>query len=75
MFESFNNQSKLVKVLLLIIPFVNWVAEIVLRCDSFFKNRKTGNILVLIVMLVFGIVVAYIDAISIALTNKMILAD
>lgn len=73
MFEAFNKQSKLVRVILLLIPFINWVTELVTRWDYYVKNKTTGNLIVALIVTFLGLPIGFIDCIAILLTDKMIL--
>ncbi|MCQ2787001.1 MAG: hypothetical protein MJ199_01210 [Bacilli bacterium] len=75
MFESFNKQSKLVKILLLLIPFVNWVTELVTRWDLYIQKKDTPRLIVALIVTFLGLPIGFIDCIAILLTNKMILVD
>ena len=69
----FHKQNKLIQVLLLIIPFINWIVEILVRWSSWLKK---GGILRLIVCIIVtipsGIIIGWLDAIWTVLTNKLI---
>lgn len=70
----FNKQSRLVQLLLLLIPFVNWVTELVVRWSTF---AKKGGLLRLIVCLIVtfggGIILGYIDLVWVLLFGKLCL--
>ena len=53
MVKKFNEQSVLVKVILLIIPFVGWVVELILRWESFLNAPAEKKTLKLVVALLF----------------------
>lgn len=42
----FNKQNRLIQVLLLLIPVVNWVVEVLVRLDSWQKNKGTLRLVV-----------------------------
>ena len=70
----FNKQSKLVQILLLLIPVVNWVTEIVVRWSTW--NKKGGLLRLLICILVTipsGIVFGWLDLVWVLLFNKLFL--
>lgn len=76
MFDSFNAQSKLIKVILLLIPFVNWITELVTRWDLHSKKKDTPRLIVaILVIFPIGVIVGFIDLISVILTDKMCLVD
>ncbi len=59
----FNKQSRLVQIILLIIPVVNWVVEILVRWSTWLQKGGVVRLVICIVVTVFGIVVGWIDAI------------
>ncbi len=70
----FHKQSKLIQVLLLLIPFVNYITEILVRWSAFLKK---GGILRLIICIIVtipsGIIIGWLDAIWVLITNRLIL--
>ncbi|MDE5728671.1 MAG: hypothetical protein K2I20_00650 [Clostridia bacterium] len=70
----FHKQNKLIQVLLLLIPVVNWIVEILVRWSSF---AKKGGLLRLIVCIIVtipsGVVIGWLDAIWTLIFNKLIL--
>lgn len=72
--EWFHKQNKLIQVLLLLIPVVNWIVEILVRWTSWFKK---GGILRLVVCIIVtipsGVVIGWLDAIWTLLFNKLLL--
>lgn len=75
MFDSFNKQSKLVKIILLLIPFVNWITELVTRWDFYSKKKTTASLIIALIVTFLGLPIGFIDCIAILLTDKMILTD
>lgn len=70
----FHSQSKLIQVILLLIPIVNWIVEILVRWSAF--SRKGGVIRLIVCIIVTipsGVVVGWIDAIWTLLFNKLLL--
>lgn len=70
----FNRQSRLVQIILLLIPGVNWITEIVVRWSTFLKK---GGILRLIICILVtipsGIVFGWIDLLWVLLFKKLCL--
>ena len=66
-------QSTLVKVLLLLIPFINWIVELALRWTEFKKKGEVIRLVAAILAIPFGIVMGWIDLVCILLTNKVAL--
>ena len=75
MFDSFNKQSKLVKIILLLIPFVNWITELVTRWDFYSKKKTTASLIIALIVTFLGLPIGFIDCIAILLTDKMILTE
>jgi hypothetical protein len=69
----FNKQSRLIQILLLLIPFVNWVTEIVVRVTGMLEKPTLTNILGFILVLFFGLPVGWLDLIWVLLFNHLIL--
>ena len=70
----FNKQSRLVQIILLLIPVVNWVVEIFVRVTAVLEKPTLGNIL----GLVFGIIIpvfGWLDLVWVLLFNHLILAS
>ena len=70
----FNKQSRLVQLLLLLIPVVNWITEIVVRWTTFMK--KGGLLRLIICVLVTipsGIVFGWIDLLWVLLFRRLCL--
>ena len=70
----FNKQSRLVQLLLLLIPFFNWMTEIVVRWTTYFK--KGGLVRLIICVLVTipsGIAFGWIDFVWVLLFKKLLL--
>ena len=69
----FHKQSKLVQVLLLIIPVVNWFVEILVRWSAFLKKGGFVRFIVCIIVTILGVVIGWLDALWTLFTNKLIL--
>ncbi len=68
----FNSQSRLVQLILLLIPFVNWIVEIYVRVTAVIEKPTTENILGVI----FGLIIpvfGWLDLIWVLLFNHLIL--
>lgn len=72
----FYNQSKLVQVILLLIPFVGWVAELLIRLSVLLRDKSVINIVVFIVFVVvgWGWVLAVADLIYLLIKGHLFLA-
>ena len=68
----FNSQSRLVQLILLLIPFVNWIVEIYVRVTAVVEKPTTENILGVI----FGLIIpvfGWLDLIWVLLFNHLLL--
>ena len=70
----FNKQSRLVQILLLLIPFVNWIVEICVRWSAFLKTKSILTLLTAIIVTFGGLFVGWMDMIWCLLFKHMILA-
>lgn len=68
----FNSQSRLVQLILLLIPFVNWIVEIFVRVTAVVEKPTTENILGVILGLIIP-VFGWIDLIWVLLFNHLCL--
>lgn len=73
----FYSQSKLVQVLLLIIPFVGWIMELLIRLSVSLRTKSVLHIVVFVLFLVvgWGWVLNLIDLIVLVVTGHLLLAE
>ncbi len=69
----FNKQSRLVQLLLLLIPGVNWITEILVRWGTFFKLGGLLRLIICIVVTAGGFVVGWIDFVWVLLFKRLFL--
>lgn len=50
----FDEQSLLVKVFLLFIPFIGWIVEVLVRVSALIKNKSNMNIAGLVIFAILG---------------------
>ena len=70
----FGEQALWLRVVLLIIPFVGWVMEILIRVSAIIRKSSTLNI----VGLILGVVVPFfgiVDAIVLLITGKQLVLE
>lgn len=67
----FNKQSRLVQVLLLLIPVVNEIVEIVVRWSTFFKKGGLVRLVISILTIPFGMIFGWIDLVWVLLFKKL----
>lgn len=68
----FHKQNKLIQVLLLIIPVVNWFTEIIVRWSAVLKKFGILKLIVAIIVTFGGLFIGWLDAIWTLLFNKLI---
>ena len=71
----FEKQSRLVQILLLLIPGVNWVVEVLVRWSHALRKGSLVKYLIAIFVTVFGIVVGGVDVIWCLLFKHLIFCD
>ncbi|MBR1868395.1 MAG: hypothetical protein IJ800_07500 [Clostridia bacterium] len=73
----FNSQSTLLKVILLIIPFVGWVVELLVRLSVMLKTKSVLHIVVFVLFLVvgWGWILNVIDLVYLILKGHLIFAE
>ncbi len=69
----FHKQNKLIQVLLLLIPVVNWIVEILVRWSAVLKKGGVIRVVVALVVTFVGVVIGWLDAIWTLVFNKLIL--
>lgn len=67
----FHKQSKLVQILLLLIPVINWIMEVGVRWSAWFKKGGILRLIICILAIPGGIIIGWIDMIWILLFNKL----
>lgn len=72
--EWFDKQSKVLRFVLLILPFVGWVFELIVRWSEVIKKADVVNIIVALVYTLFGWawILTVIDAILVLLDKPML---
>lgn len=72
----FNKQSRLVQLILLLIPVVNWVVEVCIRWGQWNKKSSIIRLVLAIIATVpTGIALGYIDLFVVLLTGKVLTLD
>ena len=69
----FNRQSRLVKILHLLIPVVNWIVEIIVRWSTFLKKGGVVRLIICLVVTIGGLFVGWLDCIWVLLFKKLFL--
>jgi hypothetical protein len=72
----FYKQNLLVKVILLLIPVVNWIVEILVRASILLKKNTLTNIIGLVLFIIpWGAILSWVDLVMILLGNKLIITE
>ncbi len=74
MLKWFNNTSRIVKLILLIIPVVNWWVVVFVRIAAFINKPSLTRLIVLILYVILGWGWAFIDFIWVLLFNHLTFA-
>lgn len=69
----FNKQSRIVQLILLLIPVVNWIVELVVRWSTWAQKGGPIRLVICILTIVFGIIFGWIDFIWVLLFKKLFL--
>lgn len=72
--KSFNKQSRLVQILLLLIPGVNWVTELLVRWSKALRTKSLLDVVLALLVTVFGIVFGWVDVLWCLLFKHLLLA-
>lgn len=68
----FNKQSRLMQLILLVIPGVNWVVELLVRLSVALRKQDLISILLFIICIPgVGVILGWIDLICILLCNHL----
>lgn len=71
----FKEQPLWLKVVLLIIPFVGWVVEILIRVSAVIRKASVINIVGLVIGCIGGLIWAIVDLIFVLLTGDLFLFE
>ncbi len=73
-YKSFNGLPRLVQIILLLVPVVNWVVELLVRWSNWAHRRGILRLLLALLVTIFGVVWGWIDCIWVLLFKHLILA-
>lgn len=72
----FYKQNLLVKVILLLIPVVNWIVEILVRASILVKKNTLTNIIGLVLFIIpWGAFLSWVDLVLVLLGKKLIITE
>ena len=75
MYAKFFKLTKLVRTILLVIPFCNWIVEIVIRWDRFLSKQTLENLLLAIVFTFGGLLLGYADLVYNIVKDKLLFVE
>ncbi|MBP5091734.1 MAG: hypothetical protein J6328_04175 [Bacilli bacterium] len=70
----FNSQSRLVQIILLLIPGINWIVEVIVRVTAVLEKPNGKHLLGLIFGIFIPIINGWVDLIWVLLFNHLLLA-
>lgn len=70
----FNTQNRLVQLILLLIPFVNWIIELVIRWEVYTKKKDLFHLILALIVTIFGLVWGWIDFIVVLVVGHLTFA-
>ena len=73
----FDEQTLLVRIILIIIPFVGWIIELFVRISALVRRQSGINIAGLIVFAIFGgfWVLCLLDVLSLLINDRLLLIE
>ncbi len=73
----FHQQNKVIQIVLLVIPFVGWIMDLLVRWSAFLKKNTTVNLVMALIITLLGEfwILTILDAVWIALNNKLFLEE
>ena len=73
--KLFKKQSKLVQVLLLLIPGVNWVTEVLVRWSVALRTKDVVHVVLAVLAIPgLGVIMGWLDLICVLLKGHLFLA-
>lgn len=71
----FEEQSRLIKVILLILPIVGWVVEVFVRLSAVLRKSSVPNIVGLVIAIIGNWIWSVIDLVVLIVTGKLFLLE
>lgn len=73
--KGFNSLPRLIQIILLLIPGVNWITEVIVRVSAALHGKATKQVIVLILAIipVTGVLLGWIDLFSCLIQKRLIL--
>jgi hypothetical protein len=73
--KAFNKLSRLVQVILLLIPGVNWVTELLVRLSVYLRTKDLTDLVVAILAIIppTGVIMGWVDLVWVLVYNHLFL--
>ena len=68
----FYKQDKLIQIILLFVPVLNWILELAIRWNSYFKKGGTVRLVCSVICIVGGIVFGWLDVVWLLLFDHLL---
>ena len=75
MAKAFQRLPRLVQIILLLIPGVNWVTEFIVRLSAMIERPSFKNILGFIIAIPFGIIIGWLDIVWCLLFKRLFFCE
>lgn len=73
--KAFNKQSRLVQIIFLLIPGLNWITELLVRWSVALRTKSVLHIVIAVLVTIpAGIAFGWLDLVWVLLFNHLILA-
>lgn len=69
----FYKQNLLLQIALLLLPFVGYICEVLIRLSIYLEKKNKTNLIIFIVMIVLGIIFCYVDLVYFLIKGNLIL--
>lgn len=70
--KTFKSLPRLVQIILLIIPGINWIVELIIRACQLIKKPNLVTVLMFIVSFPFGVVLGWVDLVWLLVNNHLV---
>ncbi len=74
MAKWFNKEPRIIQILLLLIPVVNWVIEVLVRWDNAIQRKSAFRIILAILVTFFGLIWGWVDLVWCLIFHHMTFA-
>ncbi len=68
----FKSLPRLVQIILLIIPAINWIVEIFVRACQLIKKPNLTTVVMFIISIVAGVVLGWVDLVWLLVNNHLV---